>query len=302
MRAFSGGIADAFTTKLDSKGKISWNTFLGGSGFDDGFAIAVDGNGNIYVGGYSTATWGEPVRAFSGGQDAFVAKLYSTGKLTKEPISGTPCISGMAQVGSQLTVDVSGVTPSEAQATFTYQWQKCATADGTYTAISGATSSTYTLSPDDFNQYIEVQVTGTGPYTATLTSTYVGPIMAEPIRGLPSISGKAQVGSQLTVDVSGVTPSEAQATLTYQWQKCATADGTYTAISGATSRTYIPTLGNFNQYIEVQVTGMGPYTGILTSAPTKISVNWVLIGGIMGAGIVIAVIIGVVMIRKRKQN
>ncbi len=35
---------------------LTWNTVLGGSGFDDGYGIAVDGSGNVYVAGYSFAT------------------------------------------------------------------------------------------------------------------------------------------------------------------------------------------------------------------------------------------------------
>jgi uncharacterized repeat protein (TIGR01451 family) len=62
---------------------LVWNTFLGGTGSDNGYAIAVDGSGNVYLGGYSDATWGGgecpgcPVRAYTSGYDAFVAKLGS---------------------------------------------------------------------------------------------------------------------------------------------------------------------------------------------------------------------------------
>jgi len=62
---------------------VVWNTFLGGSSNDFGNGIAVDGSGNAYVTGYSSATWGSPVRAFGGGyQDVFAAKLDSSGNLT----------------------------------------------------------------------------------------------------------------------------------------------------------------------------------------------------------------------------
>ncbi len=69
---------NAFAAKLNSSGVLQWNTFLGGSGSDVATAIAVDGSGNMYVAGFSTATWGAPVRAYSTGYDAFAAKLNST--------------------------------------------------------------------------------------------------------------------------------------------------------------------------------------------------------------------------------
>jgi hypothetical protein len=47
---------------------LTWNTFLGGSGDDQGNSIAVDGLGNVYVAGNSTATWGTPVSAYVAGQ------------------------------------------------------------------------------------------------------------------------------------------------------------------------------------------------------------------------------------------
>ncbi|MHB9081943.1 MAG: DUF7948 domain-containing protein, partial [Pirellulaceae bacterium] len=80
VRAYSSGY-DAFAAKLDSSGNLQWNTFLGGSGTDYGRGIAVDSSGNVYVGGYSAATWGSPVRAFTSGTDAFAAKLDSSGNL-----------------------------------------------------------------------------------------------------------------------------------------------------------------------------------------------------------------------------
>jgi hypothetical protein len=54
---------------------LTWNTFLGGTGTDYGVGIAVDGSGNVYVTGYSSASWGTPVRAYSSGDDAFVVKI-----------------------------------------------------------------------------------------------------------------------------------------------------------------------------------------------------------------------------------
>jgi hypothetical protein len=95
---------DAFAAALDSSGVLSWNTFLGGSGSDPAIGIAVDSSGNIYVAGYSGATWGSPARAYTSGNDAYTAKLDSSGVLTWNTFlggSGTDesCYGGM-QVNS----------------------------------------------------------------------------------------------------------------------------------------------------------------------------------------------------------
>jgi len=91
VRAFSppSGNYDVFAARLNNAGGLIWNTFLGGSGHDRvsdndrGNNIAVDGGGNVYVCGYSYATWGSPVRAYNpvGSYDAFAVRLDSSGNL-----------------------------------------------------------------------------------------------------------------------------------------------------------------------------------------------------------------------------
>ena len=103
VRAFSGGVFDAFAAKLDSSGALIWNTFLGSGGTDHGYAAAVDVGGNVYVAGFSTATWGSPVRAYSGGHAAFAAKLNSSGTLTWNTFLGGGNDSGLG-----VAVDASG--------------------------------------------------------------------------------------------------------------------------------------------------------------------------------------------------
>ncbi|MDD8026395.1 MAG: SBBP repeat-containing protein, partial [Acidobacteriota bacterium] len=95
---------DAFAAKLDSGGNLTWNTFLGGSGSDFGNDIAVDGSGNVYVGGYSNATWGSPIRAYTSNYDAFAAKLDSGGNLTWNTFLGGSGID----YGNGIAVDGSG--------------------------------------------------------------------------------------------------------------------------------------------------------------------------------------------------
>ena len=95
-------VVDAFVAKLDNTGQLVWNTFLGGGDMSSsgagGSAIAVDGSGNVYVTGYSSATWGNPLRAFSGSFDAFVAKLDNTGQLVWNTFLG----GGMNDYGNAI--------------------------------------------------------------------------------------------------------------------------------------------------------------------------------------------------------
>jgi murein DD-endopeptidase MepM/ murein hydrolase activator NlpD len=83
--AGSSGSYDAFVVKLNANGrKIAYTTFLGGSGDERGYAVAVDGAGNAYVTGVTGSsdlptTAGAFDTSCGGGYDAFVVKVNATG-------------------------------------------------------------------------------------------------------------------------------------------------------------------------------------------------------------------------------
>ena len=95
IRAY-GGAGDGFIAKLDSSGHLLWNTFLGGNQSDGITGVIVDGNGNIYVAGGSSAEWGSPLRLHSGnGYDGFIAKLTSSGELVWNTFLSNSGFSGI---------------------------------------------------------------------------------------------------------------------------------------------------------------------------------------------------------------
>ena len=77
----SAGDYDAFVTKLNSSGSHQWTTTFGGTGDDFGESVAVDGSGNVHVGGYfeGTVNFGAGNVTSAGNQDVFVTKLNSSG-------------------------------------------------------------------------------------------------------------------------------------------------------------------------------------------------------------------------------
>jgi hypothetical protein len=67
--------------ELSNNGELLWNTFLGSGMSVWGNSIASDNSNNYYIAGNSDSTWGSPIKSYSGGSDAFVAKLDGNGIL-----------------------------------------------------------------------------------------------------------------------------------------------------------------------------------------------------------------------------
>lgn len=120
--ALNGSLSDVFVTKLNSTGNaLVYSTYLGGSGNDTGFGIAVDSSGNAYVVGETGSsinfpivnplqpTFGGPIR------DAFVAKLNPSGSalVYSTYLGGSDLDRGLGiAVDSSGNVYVTGETQS----------------------------------------------------------------------------------------------------------------------------------------------------------------------------------------------
>jgi len=90
---------------------LAYSTYLGGSGGDLGYGIAVDASGNAYVTGYTSSsnfpvTPGAFQTTFGGGlEDAFVSKLNATGSAL---IYSSYLGGSSYDTGSSIAVDASG--------------------------------------------------------------------------------------------------------------------------------------------------------------------------------------------------
>ena len=112
LHGHSGNI-DISVLKLDSSGAYQWHTFYGGSDRNDPRSIVIDGSGNVYITGYSLATWSGPagqlpLHAHSGGSyyDIFVLKLDGSGSYQWHTFYGAA--GGTSNAGFEIAPDGSG--------------------------------------------------------------------------------------------------------------------------------------------------------------------------------------------------
>jgi hypothetical protein len=114
LQASNGGAQNVFVTKINAAGSaLMYSTYLGGSGADSGYGIAVDSSGNAYVTGGTQSTnfpTANPLQASGGGpfdsMNAFVTKINAPGTaLVYSTYLGG---SGGADRGSGIAVDHTG--------------------------------------------------------------------------------------------------------------------------------------------------------------------------------------------------
>jgi hypothetical protein len=77
----SAGVYDVFVAKLNESGQWQWATRAGGPASEQGYGIALDNGGNVYIAGYfaGTADFYMNLLTSSGVEDIFVAKLDPNG-------------------------------------------------------------------------------------------------------------------------------------------------------------------------------------------------------------------------------
>jgi len=216
-----GGGCDAFITKLNSTGTAAlYSTYLGGSAFDQGRGIVVDGGGNAYVTGLTfSSNFPTTVGpAFGGFENAFVTKLNSGGTFVySRYLGGSGQLQSFGDVGfgialargcvSNCNAYVTGFTTSTDFPTTTgvFQTTQPEAFSGFVTQVSSDGStlvySTYLGGPPNSVGSIPIHVSSTIPVGIAVDAggnVYVTGATID--TGFPTTSGVAQPTHAGTVD------------------------------------------------------------------------------------------------------
>jgi hypothetical protein len=171
------GTKDVFVGKLNATGTgLVYSTYLGGSGEDGAYSIAIDASNNVYVTGYTTSsnfdiTSGAYQTSLQGGSDAFVTKLNANGTA----LIYSTYLGGSASDGaSAITIDTSGNA-----------YVTGGTSSTDYDITSGAYQTSHAGGSND--AFI-TKLNATG--TALVYSTYIG-------------GNDIESGFSIAIDVSG---------------------------------------------------------------------------------------------------
>ncbi|HEX4537253.1 MAG TPA: SBBP repeat-containing protein, partial [Candidatus Acidoferrum sp.] len=106
LQPANAGAGDAFLTKVntDASGaaSLAYSTFLGGSGVDQGNAVAIDPSGDVYVAGLTSSPGLTSIRPYGGNGDAFIAKFNPS-------LSGAASLIYFSYLGGSLADSGGGI-------------------------------------------------------------------------------------------------------------------------------------------------------------------------------------------------
>jgi hypothetical protein len=160
-----------------------------------------------------------------------------------------PVASGTATVGQSVSTTSGTWTGSP---TFAYQWQRDNAGGSSYSNISSATASSYTLVDADDACHVRCVVTGTNASGSVSANSNALGVVVEPVPTnsvAPTVSGSTPIGSTLTATTGTWTHQGGTvATYAYQW----TRDGSN--IAAATSSTYVTVTADGGHAVGCKVT------------------------------------------------
>ena len=182
------------------------------------------------------------------------AKSTSTAKIANvnDLPTGSVTISGTVTKGQTLTA-TSTLADVDGLGTLAYQWRS--SSDGvTWSAITGATKSTYKLVNADVLKNIKLTISytdklGTSESVSSLASAAVANVNDKPV-GVPAIAGKLFEGETLTANTTKITDGDGLGTLSYLWQ---TSSNKTTWTDAGSTTTYQLSKASAGQFVQLTV-------------------------------------------------
>ena len=171
------------------------------------------------------------------------------------PVStGLPAVTGTFTDGQTLNV-TNGTWTGAATITYTRKWLRCDTL-GASCADTGASSTTYKLTPADVGSTVRVAVTAVNPdgtASATSDASVVVAPLAPKNTAPPTVTGTARDLQTLTA-ATGTWTGTTPLAYAYQWQRCDSSGASCVAIPGASAGTYAIDAADIGSTLRVQVT------------------------------------------------
>ena len=128
-----------------------------------------------------------------GGVESHTGMMGTAVSNVNDDNTGVPTMSGTFTENQVITADASPLTGNDEDgmtgSSYTYQWQRCTSAaTSSCSAISGATSTTYTVTQTDTDKFLRVGVSytddyGTAETVYSVVSSQVGNVNDAPSAG-----------------------------------------------------------------------------------------------------------------------
>lgn len=164
-------------------------------------------------------------------------------------------ISGSAAVGTSLKALISSADPDgNGSGGFAYQWQSSSDGGKAWSAIAGATASTYAVDHGQEGKAIQVKVAYTDAknFAESISSASVLVPFVNDGKAVFGIGGAPAVGQILSPILTSSDP-DGDGVFAYQWQSQAAGTSSWLAINGATAANFKATSAQQGQSLRLQV-------------------------------------------------
>lgn len=267
--ALNGGTISAYKVQYRAGTTGAWTTASSSvSASATSYVITGLTNGTGYTVQVTAVT--------AAGDGSGAASSSTTTPATVPSNSTVPTTSGTAAVGRALTSTNGNWSTGGDAVTYTYQWQSAATSGGSYTAISGATSSTYTPVTADVGSYLEVVVTATNTVGAASATSAATLVVQTGLAAAPTALTPTASNGQLVLSWTAPTTLNGGVISDYSVSYKKSTDSTWTTVTvgSTTASQTITGLTNATAYdwsvAAVTAAGTGAvasYTASLASTP-----------------------------------